>query len=72
MRKYDQNQYDQWHDDPENWVWGLFYYNTNDDRIWLPKRVKAFGYTVNFDHPMTGLLFVAAFAVLLFLSKLSN
>ena len=28
---------DQWHKDPDNWKWGLFYYNKEDKRIFPPK-----------------------------------
>lgn len=40
-----------WHKDPANWKWGIFYYNKNDKRIFPPKRIAAFGWTVNFANP---------------------
>jgi uncharacterized membrane protein len=51
-----------WHKDPANWKWGIFYYNKNDKRIFPPKRVAAFGWTVNFANPysifvMVGIIF---------------
>lgn len=70
MRKFDQNQYDQWDNDPDNWVWGLFYYNEKDDRFFLPKRIKTFGYTMNFANPKTIFAFIITMGVLLILSKL--
>jgi len=70
LRKFDQNQYDQWHSDPDNWVWGLFYYNEKDDRFFLPKRIGAFGYTINFANPKTIIALIIAFGILLILSKL--
>lgn len=41
-------QQKQWREDPDNWVWGLFYYNREDKRLMPPKRIKAMGWTVNF------------------------
>ncbi len=53
---------DAWHKDLANWKWGIFYYNKNDKRIFPPKRVAAFGRTVNFANPysilgMLGIIF---------------
>ncbi|UFK97007.1 DUF5808 domain-containing protein [Kaistella faecalis] len=30
------------------WIWGIFYYNKEDDRIFPPKRIPWMGWTVNF------------------------
>ncbi|MBV2166896.1 MAG: hypothetical protein KUL76_10245 [Kaistella sp.] len=30
------------------WIWGIFYYNKEDDRIFPPKRFPWMGWTVNF------------------------
>lgn len=30
------------------WIWGIFYYNKEDDRIFPPKRLPWMGWTVNF------------------------
>jgi len=38
--------------DDSNWKWGLFYYNTNDARVWLPKRNPWMGFTLNWAKPM--------------------
>jgi hypothetical protein len=40
-----------WHDDPSNWRLGVFYYNKKDKRLFPPKRLRAFGWTVNFANP---------------------
>jgi uncharacterized membrane protein len=37
-------------EDDEHYVWGLFYVNPQDERIWLPKRV-GIGWTLNFGRP---------------------
>ena len=43
----------QWHQDPNNWIWGIFYYNKEDKRIFPPKRIAWAGWTVNFANPMS-------------------
>ena len=47
----DNAQYEKWETDPDNWRWGVFYYNPLDERLFLPKRIKQFGWTINFAHP---------------------
>ncbi len=44
---------EEWHKDPLNWKWGIFYFNKKDKRIFPPKRNKAFGWTVNFANPLS-------------------
>lgn len=36
-------------DNPENWYWGIFYNNSADQSIWVPKRY-GIGYTLNYAH----------------------
>ena len=45
-----------WHDDPSNWILGIFYYNKMDKRLFPPKRVRYFGWTVNFANPYSVLV----------------
>lgn len=55
--------------DPKNYVWGLFYCNSDDDRIVVPKRF-GFGLTLNFSKPyvLAGfLLFILSIAIYSFL-----
>ena len=40
-----------WHNDPSNWIWGFIYYNQRDRRIFVPKRNKWLGITLNFANP---------------------
>jgi len=48
--KSSKEQFERWHNDISNWKWGIFYYNAEDPRIWLPKRVPVMGWTLNFAH----------------------
>jgi uncharacterized membrane protein len=43
---------DFYHEDPENWKWGIFYFNKKDHRIIVPKRNPMMGWTFNFAHPI--------------------
>ena len=45
--------FDQWHDDPSNWRWGIFYHNKKDKRMFPPKRLLGFGWTVNWANPFS-------------------
>ena len=69
MGKFDQNQYDQWHSDPENWVWEMFYFNPKDDRLFPPKRIKEMGWTINFGNPNSVFLFLIILCIIIFLGK---
>jgi uncharacterized membrane protein len=53
-----QETLEKWHKDPNNWKWGMFYYNKEDKRLLPPKRLKWMGLTVNFANRNSTLLFV--------------
>ncbi|MBX3165203.1 MAG: hypothetical protein KF900_12065 [Bacteroidetes bacterium] len=48
--------------DNSNWIWGLFYFNREDKRLFPPKRIPLLGWTINFANPYS----VLAFAGLIF------
>jgi len=41
--------------DPTNWYLGVFYHNSADPNIWLPKRY-GWGWTLNFAQPWSWFL----------------
>jgi uncharacterized membrane protein len=49
---------ERWRKDPDNWIWGLFYYNKEDRRLLPPKRNPIMGFTINFANPNSVLFFV--------------
>jgi uncharacterized membrane protein len=53
--------------DPENYKWGIFYFNPDDLRAVVPKRNRWMGWTFNFAQPLAWviLLGIVAFAVLM-------
>ena len=50
----------------EHYVWGLFYVNPRDERIWIPKRI-GLGWTLNFGRPAGWLMLVLLLSPLLLL-----
>lgn len=59
-----------WKNDPNNWIWGIFYYNKEDQRIFPPKKIQAMGWTINFANPKSVFAFVltiAFFSMIVFL-----
>lgn len=48
--KLDQEIFKRWHNDTSNWKLGLFYYNKEDKRLLVSKRVRYMGWTINFAH----------------------
>jgi uncharacterized membrane protein len=63
----DDNTSRQWRQDPDNWVWGMFYYNKLDPRIFPPKRHPELGFTVNFANPKSVAALIAALAFFSFI-----
>jgi uncharacterized membrane protein len=39
--------------EPNYWKWGVFYFNPNDPRIFVPKRIEWLGWTLNFAQPVS-------------------
>ena len=60
------NKDEDYRDDDENWVWGMFYFNRNDPAFMIEKRV-GIGYTVNFANKKSwGLFgFIILFVILI-------
>jgi uncharacterized membrane protein len=60
---------DQWHSDPSNWKFGVLYYNKKDKRIFPPKRLLGFGWTVNFSNPYSYLALLGIIIAIIFIRK---
>lgn len=62
-----------WHNDSNNWKYGMFYVNKLDPRISVPKKNKNMGITLNFAKPISfillGLLFTFVFLLTFMLMK---
>ncbi|MFN8256010.1 MAG: DUF5808 domain-containing protein [Bacteroidales bacterium] len=49
--------------DPENYKWGIFYFNKRDRRFILPKRNRMMGWTLNFAHPYSWIIIAGILAL---------
>jgi len=58
IEKPSKEQLDAWTKDPNNWKWGLFYYNKEDKRIMPPKKNPAMGWTINFANKRSVITFL--------------
>lgn len=54
----DKDTLKKWSADPNNWKWGIFYYNKEDKRLMPPKRNPAMGFTINFANKKSVLIFI--------------
>jgi len=66
--KPSQEKKERWRKDPNNWIWGLFYYNKEDKRLLPPKRIPFMGWTVNFANTNSVLLFIFVLLLILLFS----
>ena len=46
------------HEKPENWIWGVIYFNKNDYRLLVAKRNPMLGWTFNFAHPISFIVLI--------------
>lgn len=61
---------EKWQKDPNNWIWGIFYYNKEDDRLIVFKKIEWMGTTFNFANPKWILYFIgfsSFFAFIIFM-----
>ena len=58
----------EWHYDPSNWKFGVFYFNKNDSRMFPPKRTKL-GWTINFANPISIFVVIGVITLLFVLSE---
>lgn len=61
---------EEWHKNPDNWILGIFYFNKKDKRIFPPKRLAQFGWTVNFANPISVFTIVVIIALAIVITKL--
>lgn len=64
MKNPTPEQLETWHKDPNNWKFGSFYYNKEDERLLPPKRIAWMGWTINFANWKSYGLFTIIFLVL--------
>ena len=67
MKKTSKETLEKWHKDPNNWKWGIFYYNPEDKRLFPPKRQEWMGWTINFADRNSTLAFIFIMLITLIL-----
>ena len=72
MGKPSKETLEKWRKDPNNWKWGFFYYNKEDQRLLPPKRIEWMGWTVNFANPNSILVFALILLGCLFIIAAVN
>lgn len=55
---------------PEHYKWGMFYFNSTDSRIIVPKIDPMRGWTFNFGHPVSYLFVLLLIVLIVVLSFL--
>ena len=55
-------------DNPDNFKWGIIYYNPDDTRLFVPKSIKWAGWTINFANPFAYVI-IAGIIVAVILSE---
>ncbi|MBF4465628.1 DUF5808 domain-containing protein [Flavobacterium sp. LC2016-12] len=60
-----QEDYNNWHKDPNNWYLGFLYYNPKDKRLFTPKRIWQLGLTINLANPYSTLIVLALFSIII-------
>jgi uncharacterized membrane protein len=65
----DQNEYGNKQPDPDNYKWGIFYFNPQDSRVILPKRNPYMGLTLNFANPYSYLILFFTVALCIIAGK---
>ncbi|MBR5358810.1 MAG: hypothetical protein IK128_06340 [Clostridiales bacterium] len=63
--RYDRDTDFELQDDDDNWVLGMFYYNPNDTRLNVEKRL-GYGGTVNIAHPAGKVIMIASLLLVVF------
>ncbi len=56
--EFNKEQLDFMTKNPDNWKWGIFYFNPKDPRMSVPKQNPMRGWTINCASPKAWLLFI--------------
>lgn len=55
-----------------NWKLGIFYFNRNDQRLFVPKRIRILGWTLNFANPLSYVVLAFILVLAIVLSTLQS
>ena len=57
---------------PQNYKWGIFYYNPNDSRTVVPKQTKFLGWTFNFAKARTYAFILIVTLIIVCINYIAN
>ncbi len=60
---------DENHKNPDNWKLGIFYFNPEDKRMFVFKRIPYMGITINFANPFSGFVILVFILLIVFASR---
>ncbi len=65
--QFEQHELDEMRNNPDNYKWGIFYFNPKDCRVVVPKRNIGMGWTLNFANPYSFLIIlgIITFAIIM-------
>ena len=58
--------------EPNNYKWGVFYFNPDDPRLFVPKRIIGTGWTLNFANPYSYLIITGIIAFAIFMGNIGQ
>lgn len=67
---FDEYELDKMRNDPTNYFLGVFYFNSKDYRVILPKRNQFLGWTLNFAKMQTYLILILFIAMIYLFTRL--
>jgi uncharacterized membrane protein len=70
----DNNEIENQHpeEDDSKWIFGIFYFNRNDKRIFPPKRQHWMGWTVNFANPYSVIVMIIILVAAIYCTRFFN
>jgi len=63
------NEFDDPTNSSKNYIWGFFYFNKADPRIFVPKRY-GIGYSLNFGKPYVAVGFILILILIFYLASI--
>ena len=68
--QFEESEVNRKRNDPKNYKWGFFYFNPEDKRAIVPKRIPMLGWTMNFANLYTYLIILAFILFAILVNKL--
>ncbi|MEI7596546.1 MAG: DUF5808 domain-containing protein [Bacteroidota bacterium] len=69
---FEQHELDEMKNNPNNYKWGIFYFNPKDYRVIVPKRNVGMGWTLNFANLYAYLIILGIIAFAIIIGKLGG